>query len=76
MGQQSTCYLRHFGNAKDLGGLDLDPRTIADAELSITQRHRELPLIHEPEHVFVRVVAPGKHPDRLRHQGGVDPIPD
>jgi hypothetical protein len=76
MGRQCKCQLRRFGNAKNLGGLHLDPRTVADAELSIAERHRELPLIHEPALVLVLVDAPSKHPDRLRDQRGLDLIAD
>jgi hypothetical protein len=76
MGQQCKCNLRRFGNAKDLGSLHLDPRTVGDSELSIAKRLRELPLIHDPEYVFVRVVAPSKYPDRLRDKRCLDPFAD
>ncbi len=56
--------------------MDLDPRTVGGAELSIAERQRELSLIHEPDDVFVRVVAPSKHLDRLRDQSDLDPFTD
>jgi hypothetical protein len=65
-----------FNDAEDLGGMNRDPRTVGDTELSIAERRRELPPIHEPAFLFVRSDATSKHLDCLRDQRGLDPIAD